>query len=542
MPLQKLRTLVAPGRKALFPSGDGISRIPVVDMLAHNWHLGLTAFGGPTVHFHIFRERFVQKYGWLDDTAYNELFAVSQALSGPASTKMLYAVNVMRYGFGTGVAALMLWALPMAFAALGLGVGVRRMEDELPGPVYALLSGLNSATVGIVALAGMQLSRKAITDPTTRILVFVGATAGMLYNALWFFPVLMVGGALTTLIWDLRVLQRAWRMVGRRKRRDVGPEEDVERREVDAASGSRTNAQPPSSVLHGSGVKAPEEPILAETDSSSEPQTRLLRSWKTGVAIIGAFFASFIVIMVCRGLYNGDNRGFDLFSNLYLAGTIIFGGGPVVIPLLRDYIVAPGWVSSRDFLLGLAITQAFPGPNFNFAVYLGALAVQGSGLPAFAGAFIAFVAIFTPGIWLVTGQLAVWSSIRKLHAVRSALRGIHATAVGLVFTAVYRLFQIGYLDADVRNGGSLSRDPWWVVIVATSFVGGQHFKLSPPLAILLGGAMGLIWYAVVRVYFRRSKDARLTGDELHGPDACLYCLTTHRREGDVVDDLEWSKS
>ncbi|KAF2214270.1 hypothetical protein CERZMDRAFT_95547 [Cercospora zeae-maydis SCOH1-5] len=497
MPLQKLRTLVAQGRKALLPSGDRISRIPVVDMLAHNWHLGLTAFGGPTVHFQIFRELFVQKYKWLDDTAYNELFAVSQALSGPASTKMLYAINVMRYGFWTGVAALMVWSLPMAFAAFGLGLGVGQIEDELPGPAYALLSGLNSATVGIVALAGMQLSQKAITDTMTRALVFLGATAGMLYNALWFFPVLMVGGALTTLIWDLRVLQRAWGMTVRRKRQNVEPQEDLEMRDVGDASGGVVKAA--SSVHQRSGIKTQEEPVLAETDSSSEPQTRLLRSWKTGVAIVGAFFASFIVVMVCRGLYNGDNRGFDLFSNLYLAGTIIFGGGPVVIPLLRDYIVAPGWVSSRDFLLGLAITQAFPGPNFNFAVYLGALAVQGYGLPAFAGSFIAFVGIFTPGIWLVTGQLAVWSSIRKIQAVRSALRGIHATAVGLVFTAVYRLFQIGYLDADVRNGGSLSRDPWWVVIVATSFVGGRHFKLSPPLAILLGAAMGLIWYAVVRV-------------------------------------------
>ncbi|PIB00724.1 hypothetical protein CB0940_02187 [Cercospora beticola] len=496
MTLQKLRTLVAQGRKALLPSGDRISKIPVIDMLAHNWHLGLTAFGGPTVHFQIFRDLYVAKYKWLDDAAYNELFAVSQALSGPASTKMLYAINVMHYGFWTGVAALMVWSLPMAFAAFGLGLGVGQIEDELPGPAYALLSGLNSATVGIVALAGMQLSQKAITDTTTRILVFFGATAGMLYNALWFFPVLMVGGALTTLVWDLKFLQRGWRKVVRRKREEIGGSEDLEMRDVGVASGSA--AQASSSVHQRSGAKGPDEPVLAETDSPSEPQSRLLRSWKIGVAIVGAFFASFITVMVCRGIYSGDNRGFDLFSNLFLAGTIIFGGGPVVIPLLRDYIVAPGWVSSRDFLLGLAITQAFPGPNFNFAVYLGALAVQGQGLPAFAGSFIAFVGIFTPGIWLVTGQLAVWSSIRKIQAVRSALRGIHATAVGLVFTAVYRLFQIGYLDADVRNGGSLSRDPWWVVIVATAFVGGMHFQLSPPLAILLGAVMGLIWYAIVR--------------------------------------------
>ena len=74
---------------------------------------------------------------------------------------------------------------------------------------------------------------------------------------------------------------------------------------------------------------------------------------------------TFIAFMVTRGVLSPPPLALDLFTNMYLAGTIIFGGGPVVIPLLREYVVVPGWVSSRDFLLGLAIIQAFPGPNFN---------------------------------------------------------------------------------------------------------------------------------------------------------------------------------
>lgn len=213
--------------------------------------------------------------------------------------------------------------------------------------------------------------------------------------------------------------------------------------------------------------------------------------------IIAAFFASFVIVMVCRGLYSGEHRSFDLFANLYLAGTIIFGGGPVVVPLLRTYVVAPGWVSPRDFLLGLAITQAFPGPNFNFAVYLGALAMRDIDLPAIFGAILGFVAIFAPGLWLHTGFMGLWGKVRKIAAVKAVLRGIHATAVGLVFTAVYRLFEMGYLDENVQSGGSLSRDPWWIVILATSYVGGMHFRLNPPMTIALGATMGLIWYAVV---------------------------------------------
>lgn len=113
------------------------------------------------------------------------------------------------------------------------------------------------------------------------------------------------------------------------------------------------------------------------------------------------------------------------------------------------------------------------------------------------GAIIGYVAIFTPGLFLHTGTIGLWQTLRKLQAVRSCLRGVHAAAVGLVYTAVYRLFEIGYLDADSREGRSLGEEPWWVVVAVTSFVGGMWFKLSPPLAIVLGAIMGLVWYGVV---------------------------------------------
>src|SRR5882762_2430570 len=106
--------------------------------------------------------------------------------------------------------------------------------------------------------------------------------------------------------------------------------------------------------------------------------------------------------MVVRGLDNTPLE-FHLFANMYLAGTIIFGGGPVVIPLLREYVVTEGWVSPRDFLLGLAIIQAFPGPNFNFAIFLGGLTAISGGYNAAVGALLGYIGIFLPGIVTVHG-------------------------------------------------------------------------------------------------------------------------------------------
>ena len=90
----------------------------------------------------------------------------------------------------------------------GLSLGVQRMSETLPLPVYALLSGLNASTVGIIALAAVQLAEKAIKDKLTRILVIFGACAGLCYNALWYFPVLMLIGGLACVIWDGWISQK----------------------------------------------------------------------------------------------------------------------------------------------------------------------------------------------------------------------------------------------------------------------------------------------------------------------------------------------
>lgn len=401
----------------------------------------------------------------------------------------------------------------------GLSLGISQVGDRLPAPVYALLSGLNSATVGIIALAAVQLAEKAITDKITRVVVCFGGAAGILYSSLWYFPLLLVAGGLATVVWDLRIGHRALKWA----RRTLASRNRDQERQVTGYSARIESQDPiiqqPAAAVSENSVQlrrprtrqdgtlpVTEQAPTRPGDSSSNLQSRgnqisgvlALLGWKRGLLIIAFFIASFVTVLTLRGLLRSPPRGFSLFANLYLAGTIIFGGGPVVIPLLREYIVAEGWVSARDFLLGLAIIQAFPGPNFNFAVYLGSLAAANTRLPAFVGAAIAFAAIFAPGMIIVSGVMGFWKELRSRRWLVSLLRGVNAAAVGLVYTAVYRLWQIGLLDETRGNGSPLGGDPWWVAIAAISFVGGRWFGLSAPLAILLGGALGMVWYAVVK--------------------------------------------
>ena len=344
-------------------------------------------------------------------------------------------------------------SLPGAIGMYALAVGISHVGERLPEPVYALLSGLNAATVGYIALAAVQLARKVITDRLTRILLFLAGAAGMLYSALWYFPSLMFGAGVVTMIWDAGFLQCAGARI---------------RTLFSAKTPSKTPVDLESSGNTGLGKSEKGQSMAADTDATRDSNPGVLQplpegvrrlSWQVGTAILVVFGASFVLVVKMRIVLKTPPRSAALFSNIYLAGTIIFGDGPVVIPLLREYVVSFGWVSPRDFLLGVAIIQSFPGPNVNFAVYLGALATAKTSAHSFTGALLGFIGIFVPGMIVVIAFMGVWSTLRSRTWLQSLFRGISAAAVGLIYTAVYRLWRVGLLSSAYTSGIPLSEGP-----------------------------------------------------------------------------------
>ncbi|KAL2002682.1 hypothetical protein VTN02DRAFT_6217 [Thermoascus thermophilus] len=487
----------------------------VQDVFSRTWDLGFTAFGGPPVHFQILHRRFVESRGktpWLDEQTYQELFAVCQALPGPGSTKMTFCIALIHAGFLPALFVLAMWCLPGAIGMYALSLGVERIQEQLPEIVYALLSGLNASTVGIIALAAVQLAEKAIKDPITRIIVILSGCAGLCYNALWYFPGLMVIGGITTVVWDLFLRQRIGKLRAKLQRKQENPQRAAEENH-EQPSVPLPDTRSTADRAQREGLTARNFRSFATTPAENSPEgnteeRRESRALcmdthshaipvKVGIAIIVGFFASFTAILVARGVVDYPPRELNLFASMYLAGTVIFGGGPVVIPLLREYVVEPGWVSPRDFLIGLAIIQAFPGPNFNFAVYLGALALASTSQPTIVGAILGFIGIFFPGIALAVGFQSIWGAIRTKPFVVSLLRGANAAAVGLVFTAVYRLWEIGYLSSTASRGQSLGKEPFWLVIAAVTYAENAWFGMPPAAAIIFGGVLGLCWYGAV---------------------------------------------
>jgi chromate transporter len=211
-----------------------------------------------------------------------------------------------------------------------------------------------------------------------------------------------------------------------------------------------------------------------EPDSVSG-QLRFPVSRRGGTAALALFAALLVAPLVAPGA--ASDRAVRLFEAFYRSGALVFGGGHVVLPLLQAEVVAPGWVTNETFLSGYGMAQAVPGPLFTFAAYLGA-AMQPTP-NGVAGAAIALVAIFLPGLSLVYGMLPFWDELRTHRAARSAMRGANAAVVGVLGLALYTPIWTSAVrtpgDFALAVGGFLLLTVWksppWVVVILLGAAG-----------------------------------------------------------------------
>ena len=150
-----------------------------------------------------------------------------------------------------------------------------------------------------------------------------------------------------------------------------------------------------------------------------------------GFAMLGIFAA----LLIGLPLAAAHDHGLAVFDAFYRSGALVFGGGHVVLPLLRASVVAPGWMSDGSFLAGYGAAQAVPGPLFTIASFLGAsLNAAPNGM---AGAALATAAIFLPGLLILLGALPFWDNLRTRIDAQAVMRGVNAAVVGILGAALY---------------------------------------------------------------------------------------------------------
>ena len=155
-----------------------------------------------------------------------------------------------------------------------------------------------------------------------------------------------------------------------------------------------------------------------------------------GVRSSTALLVLFLLLLVSLPAFADQIGGWlPVIDAFYRAGALVFGGGHVVLPLLEEAVVRPGWIGADDFLAGYGAAQAVPGPMFTLAAYLGAR-LPGD-LGGVMGAGFALAAIFLPGFLLVSGALPVWHALAARPSARRMLAGVNAAVVGLLAAALY---------------------------------------------------------------------------------------------------------
>ncbi len=389
----------------------------VLEVLRAFLRLGLTSFGGPVAHLGYFRNEFVVRRQWLSEPAYADLLALCQFLPGPASSQVGFALGLGRAGYAGALAAWAGFTLPSAALMTAFAYAAGALSVRAG---EGLLHGLKLVAVAIVAQAVLGMARTLCPD---RARAFIAICA------------------LTLTLW-LR-----------------SPAAQV----AVIAAGALLGLALCRGVPEAASVSAPHAPV----------------SRRAGLVALALFLLLLGGLPLMQPLVAG--QGVALFAAFYRCGALVFGGGHVVLPLLRAAFVPPGWVSDGEFLAGYGAAQAVPGPLFTFAAYLGAVAhASPHGL---SGAVLGLIGLFLPGMLILVAALPFWTMLRRDTQARAAIFGVNAAVVGLLAAALYNPVWSTSVrspaDVGLALAGfvllTLGRVAPWVVVILTA-LGGIAFS------------------------------------------------------------------
>ncbi len=341
--------------------------------------LGCTSFGGPVAHMGYFRAEFVQRRRWLPEDAFAELLALAHALPGPGSSQVGFAIGLRRAGWWGGLAAWLGFTLPSALLMLAFAAGHVWMSGAA---ALLALHRLQLLAVAVVAQAVWAMQRSLAPDLRRLVIAACAAALTLLSPSPFVTLAVIVSGAFSGTL-----------------------------------------------LCREGGVAA--APTQQETCGIS----------KQGSLGAAAFVAA---LLLCAGLlHTAHAPAARFFSAMTRSGALVFGGGHVVLPLLEQTVVAPGWMRQTDFLAGYAAAQALPGPLFAFGAYVGAT-VGAPTHPLLLG-LLGLAGLFAPGLLLMAALLPFWSRLREFAGLAAALRGINASVVGLLLAALIRPLAVSTL-------------------------------------------------------------------------------------------------
>ena len=393
----------------------------------------LTAFGGPQAHIGMMLKTFVRKRPYVTERELMEYTAFCQLLPGASSTQTITLIGYKRGGVVLAVLTLIIWILPASILMGALSFLLHYIDKKaLHVDIFKFIPPM---AVGFLVYATVMAFNISIKNTITWIIMGVCAIATfLLFKQPWIFPLLIILGGITTNLSHKRIPQLE---------------------------------QKPRKI-------------------------KWWNFWLFGIIFITAGFFS----EVARKNDWPNRAPINLFENTYRMGSLVFGGGQVLMPMMYEqFSVRPDAVKTKDpeviridkddMYTGMGIVRALPGPVFSIASFTGGMALQDYGktqeeraFMQLVGCIIGTVAIFLPSALLVLFFFPIWHNLKKYAAVYRSLEGINAVVVGIMIASTFYLMKdISLLD--IRLGSLMN-----AIVIAGTFTLLQYTRIPPPFIVI----------------------------------------------------------
>ncbi len=395
----------------------------------------LTAFGGPQGHYGMMVKRFVQNRKDLTETELLEFVAFTQLLPGASSSQTLTLIGYKRGGVSLAVITLLIWILPAGilmslFSFLLHYIDKRALEVDIFHFILPM-------AVGFLAFGAFRAGRVSIKNLITVVIAVVsGVVTYIFFRIPWVFPILLVLGGVVTNFSKKRI-----------------PEMESKPRKVNYSN------------LLGFFV----------------------------IFILLGFLSEWARIRQVRdGMQQPQYRVLNISENFYRFGSLVFGGGDVLVPMMYEqFVVRPKgnnqYMTSEEFLTGSGMVRAIPGPVFSVAAFHGGMAMrQWGSVWQVLGCMVGLFFIFLPSALLVLFFYPVWSNLKKYTVVYRSLEGINAVVVGIMAASTF------YLLRDISMNGASMSGFLNLVVMGGTFLLLTFTRIPSPFIVLFCLALGAV--------------------------------------------------
>lgn len=389
----------------------------------------ISAFGGPQGHLGMMMKTFVDRRRDVTKEELMEYVAFCQLLPGATSTQTLTLIGYKRGGVPLAVLTLIIWILPASLLMGSFSFLVYYINmTQVRLNLFAFVQPM---AVGFIAFAAYRMYKISIKSTITYIIMLVGLfTTYLLFKTPWVFPILIILGGVVTNFSDKRI-----------------------------------------------------------------PERETIRPKQIKWTNIWLFVLLFLIVGFLSEIARTHNwehkRAFNLTENFYRFGSLVFGGGDVLMPMMYEqYVVREKtkYMTKEEYLTGWGLVRAIPGPVFSVASYTGGMVLRNKGKDMqLLGCIIGCVAIFLPSALLVLFFYPVWHNLKKYVIVFRALEGINAVVVGIMWAA--SLYLLKDISITALNTVSFVN----ILVITGTFIALTFTKIPSPYIVLGCLLLGLIF-------------------------------------------------